>query len=153
MKNQNTEAQMDDSQLADVKKVLGNPKITFVLGGPASGKGTQCAKLVEEFGYTHISTGDLFRAEVQKVTFICFKLGLRRLNVVASPSSTCCVTNLPQKSIVRWTGRQYFIWTSTTGLTGANFSDSVGISRRRNDETHYERGWPNTLLIDSTSTR
>lgn len=57
---------MDDSQLADVKKVLGNPKITFVLGGPASGKGTQCAKLVEEFGYTHISTGDLFRAEVQK---------------------------------------------------------------------------------------
>lgn len=68
MKNQNTEAHMDDSQLADVKKVLGNPKITFVLGGPASGKGTQCAKLVEEFGYTHISTGDLFRAEVQKVT-------------------------------------------------------------------------------------
>lgn len=69
MKNQNTEAQMDDSQLADVKKVLGNPKITFVLGGPASGKGTQCAKLVEEFGYTHISTGDLFRAEVQKVNY------------------------------------------------------------------------------------
>jgi len=29
-------------QLPDVKKVLGNPKITFVLGGPASGKGTQC---------------------------------------------------------------------------------------------------------------
>jgi hypothetical protein len=69
MKNQNTEAHLDDAQLADVKKVLGNPKITFVLGGPASGKGTQCAKLVEEFGYTHISTGDLFRAEVQKVTY------------------------------------------------------------------------------------
>ena len=54
--------------MPDVKKVLGNPKITFVLGGPASGKGTQCAKLVEEFGYTHISTGDLFRAEVSKVS-------------------------------------------------------------------------------------
>jgi len=39
----------------------------FILGGPASGKGTQCAKLVEEFGYTHISTGDLFRAEKEKV--------------------------------------------------------------------------------------
>lgn len=37
------------------------------LGGPASGKGTQCAKLVEEFGYTHISTGDLMRAEKDKV--------------------------------------------------------------------------------------
>jgi hypothetical protein len=47
----------------DIRELLGNPKITFVLGGPASGKGTQCAKLVEEFGYTHISVGDLMRAE------------------------------------------------------------------------------------------
>jgi len=61
---------MDESQIVEIRKVLGNPKITFVLGGPASGKGTQCAKLVEEFGYTHISTGDLFRAEVQKVNLI-----------------------------------------------------------------------------------
>jgi len=52
----------------DVAKILGNPKITFVLGGPASGKGTQCEKLVEEFGYTHISTGDLMRAEMKKGT-------------------------------------------------------------------------------------
>jgi adenylate kinase family enzyme len=40
----------------------------YALGGPASGKGTQCAKLVEEFGYTHISVGDLMRAEISKVT-------------------------------------------------------------------------------------
>ena len=33
-------------------------------GGPGSGKGTQCAKIVEKFGYTHISSGDLLRAEV-----------------------------------------------------------------------------------------
>jgi len=39
-----------------------------VLGGPASGKGTQCEKLIEEFGYTHISTGDLIRAEMAKGT-------------------------------------------------------------------------------------
>ena len=38
------------------------------IGGPASGKGTQCAKLVEEFGYKHISTGDLMRAEVDMVS-------------------------------------------------------------------------------------
>lgn len=42
--------------------------IDFCLGGPASGKGTQCAKLVEEFGYTHISVGDLMRAEKDKVS-------------------------------------------------------------------------------------
>ena len=43
------------------------------IGGPASGKGTQCAKLVEEFGYTHISTGDLMRAEKDKVGDLAVK--------------------------------------------------------------------------------
>ncbi|CAO2597911.1 Adenylate kinase isoenzyme 1, partial [Lemmus lemmus] len=33
-------------------------------GGPGSGKGTQCEKIVEKYGYTHLSTGDLLRAEV-----------------------------------------------------------------------------------------
>jgi adenylate kinase len=45
-------------------KALGcKPKLIFVTGGPCSGKGTQCAKLVEEFGYQHLSVGDLMRAE------------------------------------------------------------------------------------------
>ena len=52
----------------DVRAQLGNPKITFITGGPGSGKGTQCEKLVEEFGYTHISTGDLIRMEIKKVS-------------------------------------------------------------------------------------
>lgn len=38
--------------------------IIFVLGGPGSGKGTQCAKIVEKYGHTHLSAGDLLRAEV-----------------------------------------------------------------------------------------
>ncbi len=33
-------------------------------GGPGSGKGTQCAKIVEKYGYTHLSSGDLLRDEV-----------------------------------------------------------------------------------------
>lgn len=42
-------------------------KIVFVLlsGGPGSGKGTQCNRIVEKFGYTHLSTGDLLRAEIE----------------------------------------------------------------------------------------
>ncbi|KAF8038316.1 hypothetical protein BT93_B0989 [Corymbia citriodora subsp. variegata] len=32
-------------------------------GGPGSGKGTQCAKIVQHFGFAHISTGDLLRDE------------------------------------------------------------------------------------------
>jgi adenylate kinase len=35
-----------------------------VTGGPGSGKGTQCAKIVEQYGFTHLSTGDLLREEV-----------------------------------------------------------------------------------------
>ncbi|PWN31006.1 uridylate kinase [Jaminaea rosea] len=38
-------------------------KVIFVLGGPGSGKGTQCARLVDEYGFVHLSAGDLLRAE------------------------------------------------------------------------------------------
>ncbi|XP_038901580.1 UMP-CMP kinase isoform X4 [Benincasa hispida] len=33
-------------------------------GGPGSGKGTQCVKIVENFGFTHLSAGDLLRREI-----------------------------------------------------------------------------------------
>jgi adenylate kinase family enzyme len=39
--------------------------IVFVLGGPGSGKGTQCAKIVEKYGHCHLSAGDLLRDEVK----------------------------------------------------------------------------------------
>ncbi|KAK3395869.1 adenylate kinase-domain-containing protein [Sordaria brevicollis] len=37
--------------------------VIFVLGGPGAGKGTQCARLVRDYGFTHLSAGDLLRAE------------------------------------------------------------------------------------------
>ena len=40
-------------------------KVAFVLGGPGSGKGTQSAKLVEEFGVVHLSAGELLRAHMK----------------------------------------------------------------------------------------
>lgn len=39
------------------------PQVVFVLGGPGAGKGTQCSKIVEGYNYTHLSAGDLLRAE------------------------------------------------------------------------------------------
>lgn len=36
----------------------------ILTGGPGSGKGTQCSKIVETFGYTHLSAGDLLRREI-----------------------------------------------------------------------------------------
>lgn len=42
--------------------------IVFVLGGPGSGKGTQCAKIVNQFGFTHLSAGELLREEAKSNT-------------------------------------------------------------------------------------
>uniref|UniRef100_A0A3P8WNC5 UMP-CMP kinase n=1 Tax=Cynoglossus semilaevis TaxID=244447 RepID=A0A3P8WNC5_CYNSE len=39
------------------------PQVVFVLGGPGAGKGTQCSNIVENYSYTHLSAGDLLRAE------------------------------------------------------------------------------------------
>ncbi|XP_062225069.1 UMP-CMP kinase 2-like [Phragmites australis] len=40
------------------------PFIAFVLGGPGSGKGTQCTKIASNFGFAHLSAGDLLRHEI-----------------------------------------------------------------------------------------
>lgn len=40
-------------------------KIIFVLGGPGSGKGTQCDRIVKKYKLTHLSAGDLLREEVK----------------------------------------------------------------------------------------
>ena len=40
----------------------------LIMGLPGAGKGTQAAKMVEEFGVAHISTGDMFRAAMADQT-------------------------------------------------------------------------------------
>lgn len=44
------------------------PKVLFVLGGPGSGKGTQCELMTEHFKFEHLSTGELLREEVKAGT-------------------------------------------------------------------------------------
>jgi len=50
------------------KTVFDSKKVTvvFVLGGPGVGKGTQCERLVRDYGFVHLSAGDLLRAEQNK---------------------------------------------------------------------------------------
>ena len=40
----------------------------LIMGLPGAGKGTQAAKIVEEFGVAHISTGDMFRTAMANKT-------------------------------------------------------------------------------------
>eukprot|EP01035_Chromulina_nebulosa_P019675 gene19675-25593_t len=38
-------------------------QVVFVLGGPGCGKGTNCSLIVKDYGYVHLSAGDLLREE------------------------------------------------------------------------------------------
>jgi adenylate kinase len=55
-------AAADDAPATDTAAAAA-PRI-IISGAPASGKGTQCERLVAKYGIKHISTGDLLRAAV-----------------------------------------------------------------------------------------
>ena len=40
----------------------------LIMGGPGAGKGTMSARIVEKFNVNHISTGDIFRANIKNGT-------------------------------------------------------------------------------------
>lgn len=56
--------------------------ILILLGPPGAGKGSQAAKIIEEFGVTHISTGDIFRKNIKENT----ELGQKVKNIIESGS-------------------------------------------------------------------
>ncbi|KAJ3000843.1 hypothetical protein HDV02_002306 [Globomyces sp. JEL0801] len=60
----------DSKQLFVPPTPISHPNIIFMLGGPGSGKGTQCSHIVEDFKLKHISTGELLRKEVNNRTAI-----------------------------------------------------------------------------------
>ncbi|CAE7871938.1 cmpk [Symbiodinium microadriaticum] len=54
--------QSSEKVWSDVQRNFG-PQVIFVLGGPGAGKGTQCARIAANFGFQHLSAGDLLREE------------------------------------------------------------------------------------------
>ncbi|TPX41366.1 hypothetical protein SeMB42_g05601 [Synchytrium endobioticum] len=57
---------MDGEALSVFRSFASQPDgtvVVFVLGGPGAGKGTQCTRLVRNFGFVHLSAGDLLREE------------------------------------------------------------------------------------------
>ena len=49
------------------------PVIVILLGMPGSGKGTQSKRLADKYGFKHLATGDIFRAEIAHKTSIGVK--------------------------------------------------------------------------------
>lgn len=49
----------------DPRQPCPKPNVVFVLGGPGAGKGTMCELAESQLGWTHLSVGDLCRAELQ----------------------------------------------------------------------------------------
>lgn len=49
----------------DPREACPPPNVVFVIGGPGSGKGTMCEVAEIQLGWTHLSTGDLLRAELE----------------------------------------------------------------------------------------
>lgn len=47
--------------------------IVILLGMPGSGKGTQSKRLADRYGFQHLATGDIFRAEIAQKTAIGVK--------------------------------------------------------------------------------
>ncbi len=59
----------DGYQVSTTGNVKMQHQVVFVLGGPGSGKGTQCEKLTKEFNdICHFSAGDLLREHVKSGT-------------------------------------------------------------------------------------
>ncbi|XP_048762186.1 UMP-CMP kinase-like isoform X2 [Ostrea edulis] len=54
------------STAASILHSMAKYRVIFVLGGPGAGKGTQCENIVRDFGFVHLSAGDLLREERQR---------------------------------------------------------------------------------------
>ena len=81
----------------------------FVLGGPGSGKGTQCANIVRDFGFIHLSAGDLLRQEQQRSgpNAELINTYIKEGKIVPVEITVSLIKNAMQENIGK--GRHYFL--------------------------------------------
>ncbi|CAN0177157.1 unnamed protein product [Ectocarpus sp. 6 AP-2014] len=82
-------------------------EVVFVLGGPGSGKGTHCARIAAEFGYTHLSTGDLLREEQKKESELATKIAECIRDGQLVPSST--MVALLKEAILKGDSKRFLL--------------------------------------------
>jgi len=64
---------------------MAKPSVIFVLGAPGSGKGTQCQKIVENFGFVHLSAG-----KNRKICFLNLVLLMFCFVLFSKIKKPCC---------------------------------------------------------------
>ncbi|AGO11417.1 AaceriACR170Cp [[Ashbya] aceris (nom. inval.)] len=55
--------ELQETEDKSARPLPADTSVVFVLGGPGSGKGTQCSRLVERMQFVHVGAGDLLRDE------------------------------------------------------------------------------------------
>lgn len=95
-----------------VSAVSTKSRVIFCLGGPGAGKGTQCERLEREFGFVHLSAGQLLRSEREsgsadgeliesylsegKIVPVALSLGLLRREMESRNSTRFIIDGFPR---------------------------------------------------------
>ena len=139
-----------------------------LLGAPGAGKGTQAAKLVGEYGFTHISTGDLLRSAVKAGTELGKKakgymdagdlvpdevvVGLVEEKIKADPTADYLLDGFPRTSVqaVALDGALSAVDRKLDHAIALQVENDVVVKRMSSRRTCRECGFIGT--VDSGST-
>ncbi len=86
------------------------PNVVFVLGGPGAGKGTMCELAESQLGWTHLSAGELLRAEHENGGPLGEAIEARiSQGLLASDDIVVALLKNRMEHIMRTTGRTNFL--------------------------------------------
>lgn len=95
---------------SDPRQPCPQPNVVFILGGPGSGKGTMCELAELQLGWTHLSTGDLLRAERQAGGPTAAKIeALMTAGKLVPNEITVTLLKNAMERVTRTTGRTNFL--------------------------------------------
>ncbi len=94
----------------DPREPCPEPNVVFVLGGPGAGKGTMCELAESQLGWTHLSTGELLRAEQESggPTAETIEEILKAGNLVPNEITVTLLKNA-METVTRTTGKNNFL--------------------------------------------
>ena len=94
----------------DPREPCPKPNVVFILGGPGTGKGTMCELAESQLGWTHLSIGDLLRAErqVQGPSAAIIEEFITAGKLVPNEITVTLLKNAMEK-VTRTTGKNNFL--------------------------------------------